>query len=490
MTSNNKAIINYYNTNNILVDTPTGKEYGGVSAWQGIRSLGSNEYVLCGTTNPNPNTGNGLIYIGNINCIDGITYYLNVPNSLGTSVYGPDYNKETGYYTFVGSYLDYNQNNQGFLFQGTLDQLKKSNNFIYPSVNQYYNTNFLHSNSNGLIVGNSGNTNKNNETISYIYDINNLHKVKTQIKYPNSKTTTTYGIIYNGNNNYSIVGGYSTKSVSIDKIYTQNGIIPIDNAFIVTYNSSSNTFSNWTTIDFGNNLVSHFEGISKNNDGSYSINADVVDIKRSLLPIGYFLTITMDLSGKYLYNLSNGLQLLYDTNGFSSSNSVADNKVVGLYVGSDGTKVSYQAEIIYSNLISKSNTQMKTVKKGEIIKFDNTFVENNFINYKNGTFTFIEKGNYFNSFNIYIENTTLASINLSIEYTQNSNKKTLLIAQKGIDEMGTGTAHSLVIPCSFINTFNINDTLRIRNTSEGSIDFISNYVEGASNGIISIYKIS
>ncbi len=198
----------------------------------------------------------------------------------------------------------------------------------------------------------------------------------------------------------------------------------------------------------------------------------------------------MDLEGKYLYNLSNGLPLLYNESGFSSSNSVADNKVVGLYVGSDGTKVSYQAEIIYSNLISKSNTQMKTVKKGEIIKFDNTFVENNYINYKNGTFTFIEKGNYFNSFNIYIENTTLASINLSIEYTQNGNKKTLLIAQKGIDEIGTGTAHSLVIPCSFINTFNINDTLKIRNTSDGHIDFISNYVEGASNGIISIYKIA
>ena len=52
MTSNNKAIINYYNTNNILVDTPTGKEYGGVSAWQGIRSLGSNEYVLCEQQTP------------------------------------------------------------------------------------------------------------------------------------------------------------------------------------------------------------------------------------------------------------------------------------------------------------------------------------------------------------------------------------------------------------------------------------------------------
>ena len=37
---------------------------------------------------------------------------------------------------------------------------------------------------NNLFVGNSGNTYKDNDTVSYIYDMNDLVLVKTIIKYP------------------------------------------------------------------------------------------------------------------------------------------------------------------------------------------------------------------------------------------------------------------------------------------------------------------
>ena len=135
---------------------------------------------------------------------------------------------------------------------------------------------------------------------------------------------------------------------------------------------------------------------------------------------------------------------------------------------------------------------MSNVKKDEIIRFDNTFLENNYISYdnKDGIFTFLECGTYFISFNIYIENTKLPSVNLNVEYTEYSHKKSFVIAQKGIDEIGTGTAHSLTLPCSFINKFTINDKLNVRNTSDGTITFVSNYVKDAVNGIISIYKIA
>jgi hypothetical protein len=502
----NENIINYFNGNNLLISTPEGKEYGGISAWQGIRSLGSNIYLICGTTNPTANTGNGLIYIGNINCENGEIYYLNVPNSLGTSIYGPNYNKNNGIYTFVGSYLDNNQNTNGFVYQGNLNDLLKESNFIYPTINKYFNINFFHSFSNNLFVGNSGNSNEDNETVSYIYDMNDLSKIKTIIKYPNSSTTTTYGIWYNNNNNnYTIVGGYSMNYISINKIYSNNIIYPIGNSFIADYNYETNTFSNWTTIDFGNNLLTHFQGISENSYGTYSINADVIDLKESLLPTGYFLTIDRNIKNEFIYNLSNSVKILYNINGISSSNSVADNKIVGLYIGNDNTKISYQAEIINNSFISKSNindnniSSLSIVKKDQIIKFNNTFLENNYINYNEGIFTFLEYGTYFISFNIYIENTTLPSVNLNIEYTMNSstdnilnlkNQHSFLISQKGIDEFGTGTAHSLTLPCSFINKFTLNDTLKIRNTSNGDINFISNYVKNATNGIISIYKIA
>ena len=89
----NNNIINYFNGNSLLINTPDRSEYGGISAWQGIRSLGSNIYLICGTTNPTPNTGSGLIYIGPINCQNGSVYYLDVPNNLGI-------------YTFVGYFLN------------------------------------------------------------------------------------------------------------------------------------------------------------------------------------------------------------------------------------------------------------------------------------------------------------------------------------------------------------------------------------------------
>ena len=92
-------------------------------------------------------------------------------------------------------------------------------------------------------------------------------------------------------------------------------------------------------------------------------------------------------------------------------------------------------------------------------------------------------------FNIYIENTKLPSINLNIEYTNNGHKNNFVISLKGIDEIGTGTFHSMVLPCSFINKFTINDTIQVRNVSDGSITLISNYIKKATNGIFSIYKI-
>ena len=65
------------------------------------------------------------------------------------------------------------------------------------------------------------------------------------------------------------------------------------------------------------------------------------------------IAIDRDINNKFVYNLSNAVKILYNQDGFSSSNSVADNKVVGLYIGSNNTKISYQAEII--NIIKKQN---------------------------------------------------------------------------------------------------------------------------------------
>ncbi len=52
----NQNTINYFNGNSLFINTPNGNEYGYISAWQGIRTLGSDIYLICGITRPKPNT--------------------------------------------------------------------------------------------------------------------------------------------------------------------------------------------------------------------------------------------------------------------------------------------------------------------------------------------------------------------------------------------------------------------------------------------------
>jgi len=492
MTKKNEVL--YYNGNAQNIQTPLGKECGGISAWQGIRYLGADNYLLCGTTNPTPNTGNGLVYKGTIDGQDGTTTILNVPESLGTSVYGPNYDIETGIYTFVGSFLNYNQQVQGFVFQGKLENISSPAFFFYPSINDYYETTFFHSYSNGFFVGNSGTKDPlNPETVSYVYDFNDLSTIKSVIQYPGASTTTSYGIWHNGGSHYTIVGGYSDLPLFILSIYQGGQILPIGKAFIVDYDSETNEFSNWTSIDYKDGLLTHFQGIYGNEDGTYSINMDVVDSEVSILPQGYFLTISRNEDGSFSYNSNNVVPITYQENGITSSNSVANNKVVGLFVplDEDESNVSYQASVIRNPIsTTQVNTVVDTVQEGEAIPFDVSFLSNKYVSYENNIFTFASKGTYFVNFNLYIEKTTLPSINIQVNYTQNGDPKQFTIAQKGIDSIGTSTAHSLAIPCTFSNTFNINDTIQILNVSSGPITFVSNFVPNALNGIISISKIA
>ena len=276
-------------------------------------------------------------------------------------------------------------------------------------------------------------------------------------------------------------------------IYQGGQILPIGKAFIVDYDSETNEFSNWTSIDYKDGLLTHFQGIYGNEDGTYSINMDVVDSEVSMLPQGYFLTISRNEDGSFSYNSNNVVPITYQENGITSSNSVANNKVVGLFVPLDEeeSNVSYQASVIRNPIsTTQVNTVVDTVQEGEAIPFDVSFLSNKYVSYENNIFTFASKGTYFVNFNLYIEKTTLPSINIQVNYTQNGDPKQFTIAQKGIDSIGTSTAHSLAIPCTFSNTFNINDTIQILNVSNGPITFVSNFVPNALNGIISISKIA
>ena len=349
--------IQYYNTNILPIKLPDNTiENGGVSAWQGIRYIAQDTYILCGTTNPNPNAGNGLLFLGNISCTNGFLYYLNVPKEGGgeyyTSVYGPNYDFNSGNFTFVGSFTSEDGNKiKGFCFKGKLNEveLKKLENFSFPSeINIEFDITFLHSNMNNLIVGNSGkNIIDPQKTISYILDQNTM-KIRNYIQYPYAGTTTTYGIWYNGGDSYTIVGGYSKKAIEISNIYKNGLSQPIGSGFIADYNARTNRFCNWTSINYCNNenILTHFEGIyglkCKN---LYALNADVVNKSKNVTQ-GYYLTICRNVK-KGKFEVKKWTEIKYPSKepGITSSNSVANNNVVGLFISPSGN-ISYQASIL------------------------------------------------------------------------------------------------------------------------------------------------
>ncbi len=106
---------------------------------------------------------------------------------------------------------------------------------------------------------------------AFIYDIA-TSTFLTDVVYPGSKSDTAYGIWYNGGTSYTICGGYSLNPVN--NFTNQNQ--PIGQAFLVDYDSATGKFSHWASFSypFGNNFVTHFEGISSTENGVYTLNAD------------------------------------------------------------------------------------------------------------------------------------------------------------------------------------------------------------------------
>ena len=118
--------VKYFNTN--YINNQTG---AGVFVWQGISKYINNLLLIVGTSDPGANTGQGIIYIGDITCNGGEIVQLSVPTAQYTSVYGPRYDSTTDLFTFVGSYTFANDSNiYGFLYRGRLDKLSNPNNYI------------------------------------------------------------------------------------------------------------------------------------------------------------------------------------------------------------------------------------------------------------------------------------------------------------------------------------------------------------------------
>jgi hypothetical protein len=298
---NRRTTIKYYD----------GSVNPGVFTWQGIKKNedindndssdesekshdGKNEkscndiYTIVG----NKNTTDGVVYVGDINGNGKTTSVVFPSLGLGstvtsTSIYGSATKEDK--ITLVGSYNlsvlvtggDTLKVTNGLYFKGTFKDLKHPKPNSFRTVNTGSNHTFIHSTTNGLFVGNYDDVTKHNThglpfgpISAFIYDTKT--KKTKSIEYPGAVSNTAYGIVYNGENSYTICGGYSNGAFPAPENEELLFNLPIGNAYLVDYNSETKKFSNWTSFCYPgkNNLITHFEGISRNECGVYQIAAD------------------------------------------------------------------------------------------------------------------------------------------------------------------------------------------------------------------------
>ncbi|HEY1602374.1 MAG TPA: hypothetical protein VGG64_22420 [Pirellulales bacterium] len=353
--------ITYYNTDNVVINN--GGTTQPVTSWEGIRGADEpGQYMISGSSEDD-----GLLFIGGINGT-GTSYLFNYPGALNTSIYGPD-NLSNGLVRLVGTYKNPDYATapvqvNGFAYGGTLTDGSQSTawqTIDYPGA--VYN--FIHSTMGGLAVGNYDNPAAHN-TLNLQYgpghaEIYNVitHQYVTDVAYPGAVSNTVYGIWYNGGTSYTLAGGYSLDAVN--NFADQDR--PIGTAYIVDYDSATNQFSHWTSVQdpSGTNLATHFQGISSVQPGVYTLAAGSVlegsndPVQGSLVTIvrnadgsfGPAQWVTLNYAGPTPSGASSGT-------GMTSNNSVFGNQVVGVVAGS--SSFPYQATVdsafALSNIIS------------------------------------------------------------------------------------------------------------------------------------------
>ena len=308
-----------------------------VSVWQGIRNgITSGQYLLTGTSG-----ANGVLYEGPITGVGGTTYAVNVPGATASSVYGPNLLSD-GTIQLVGSYKNGTGTVNGFLYQGTTADLSQAGGYTtidYPGAKYTY----VHSTMGGLAVGNADGP----EGIAplgtghaFLYDI--AAGTISDIVYPGSTSTTAYGIWSNGNNGFTIVGGYSTLGTSG---------VSLSHAFMVDYDSTTAQYKNWASFDdpnfgIGQDSITHFEGVSSDENGVYTLVADSIQSGTANPTQGSFVTVVRNADGSFGPGKWVALNVpgVNSTTNISSANSVAGNAVVGEAIGTAGTS-AYQAQI-------------------------------------------------------------------------------------------------------------------------------------------------
>ena len=334
--------VDYYDTIGLSVS---------VSGWQGIRGGDTEgEYLISGTSGPN-----GLLYVGPINGVGGTSYMVNYPGAATTSVYGPD-NVGDGVVQLVGSYRTGEDTVLGFIYQGAIADLANPAGYrtlFYPGA-QF---NYIHSVMGDLAVGNADGPEGDypiGPGQALLYDVP-TGQVIGNIIYPGSLSNTAYAIWANGQEKYTIAGGFT---------FPGEGESGIGHGYLVDYNSLTGEYTNWKQYDSprsvpGRDFVTHFEGLSSVENGVYTLSADSVEVGVNNSEQGSWVTVRREADGSF--GEASWVDINYNivdpATTATTSNSVFGNQIVGIALGSAGA-TSFQATLNFdfqlSNVISNN----------------------------------------------------------------------------------------------------------------------------------------
>jgi hypothetical protein len=321
--------IDYYTASSVSIQP--------VSGWQGIKAGSApGQYVIVGTSN-----SNGLLYEGPISGVGGTSYAVDVPGASSSSVYGSN-TLPGGTLQLVGSYRNSDGSEHGFLFQGTIADLSNPADYTtidYPGAQYTY----VHSTMGELAVGNADGP-EGNAPIgtgdAFLYNI--ATGTQSNIAYPGATTTTAYGIWYNGGTSYTIVGGYSGPGEA------GNGL---SHGYMVDYDLATGQYTHWTSFDdpnglAGQSLITHFEGISSDQKGVYTLAATSLSTATNGTAEASLVSVRRNTDGSF--GAPHWVQLNVPTGGapalFTSNDSVAGGAVVGIVITTSG-EFSYQAMV-------------------------------------------------------------------------------------------------------------------------------------------------
>jgi len=318
----------------------------GATYIEGVRGVdGSDNVYISGMIVVNSSLTNGFLYEGplDFNGLQGTWNTLMFPGDdvVNTSCYGPN-NLEGGGVQLVGSYKTTESGSRtlGFLYEGPTDGSGAWTQ-VAPN-NGDTNMVFVHSVMGGFAVGNYDT--KDINAYAFIYDIST--KEFTEIAAEGAYSTTLYGIWHNGGTSYTLAGGCSFE-----------GAGDVSQAFIVDWDSTTKTPSNWKMYQYLNqnikSVVTHFEGITSDGSGGYNLPSDWVSVDPSnetpVSTAGAFVHIRRNEDGTFSDAEWTELQYPLNTVTLTSANTAYENNILGLYVMPNNNggmyTISYCAEI-------------------------------------------------------------------------------------------------------------------------------------------------